>query len=163
MSEALKLALILRDTCEGGEEMDVDIYAIGYAPTGGDVYVIRAAQLLKEQAVRLAELEQTVKNKDWARRTLIEQPDFHKSRIAELEAQLAAAPAQPETWKVLPSPARGTGEMLHQAFPEIPGEPWPLPASRQAGSVGAICGTSECAAGGGDWWQPSAHERRNGS
>ena len=39
MSEALKLALILRDTCEGGEEMDVDIYAIGYAPTGGDVSV----------------------------------------------------------------------------------------------------------------------------
>lgn len=38
----------------------------------------------------------------------------------------------PETWKVLPSPARVTGEMLHQAFPEIPGEPWPIPAGRQA-------------------------------
>lgn len=44
----------------------------------------------------------------------------------------ALAAAQPESWKVLPSPARVTGEMLHQAFPEIPGEPWPLPAGRQA-------------------------------
>jgi hypothetical protein len=40
--------------------------------------------------------------------------------------------AQPETRKDLPSPARVTGEILHQAFPEIPGEKWPLPAARKA-------------------------------
>lgn len=52
----------------------------------------------------------------------------HKARLC-YAAMLAAAP---ETWKVLPLPARVTGEMLHQAFPEIPGEKWPLPAARQA-------------------------------
>jgi hypothetical protein len=40
--------------------------------------------------------------------------------------------AQPETWKVLPSPARVTGEILHQAFHDFPAEKWELPASRQA-------------------------------
>ena len=38
MSEALKLALILRDMCEADcEEMGIDIYAIGYAPADGAV------------------------------------------------------------------------------------------------------------------------------
>lgn len=45
---------------------------------------------------RIAELEQTIKNKDWARRTLIEQRDIQKARIMELEAQRAAPVARPE-------------------------------------------------------------------
>lgn len=55
--------------------------------------------------------------------------DSLKERIFELKS---AASAQVETWKILPSPARVTGEILHQAFPQIPGEPWPLPPERKA-------------------------------
>ncbi|SMP71731.1 DUF6354 family protein [Noviherbaspirillum suwonense] len=62
---------------------------------------------------------------------LREWPKFPFRVVPAYKAMLAAAPAQPETWKVLPSPVRVTGEMLHQAFPEIPGEPWPLTGVRK--------------------------------
>lgn len=58
--------------------------------------------------------------------------DMEQPGVVDLYAAPAAAPAQPETWKVLPSPVRVTGEILHQAFPEIPGETWLLPAARKA-------------------------------
>lgn len=46
--EAAKLAPILRGLCEGaGEEGGVDIYAANYSPPDGDVFVIRAAELLE--------------------------------------------------------------------------------------------------------------------
>jgi hypothetical protein len=49
--EAKKLVTILRGMCEGGgEEEGVDIYADGYSPGDGDVFVIRAAQLLEQLA-----------------------------------------------------------------------------------------------------------------
>lgn len=49
--EAGKLAPILRGMCEGGGEEDgVDIYADDYSPGDGDVFVIRAAQLLEQLA-----------------------------------------------------------------------------------------------------------------
>lgn len=46
--EAAKLAPILRGMVEGGgEEEGVDIYADDYSPGDGDVFVIRAAELLE--------------------------------------------------------------------------------------------------------------------
>lgn len=62
-NEAQKLAPILRDMIEGCEDTEgVDIYAEDYSTSDGDVYVNRAAELLLEQAQRIAELEQYAQN-----------------------------------------------------------------------------------------------------
>jgi hypothetical protein len=57
-----------------------------------------------------------------------------KAHIAELEGRIAAAPvptpAQPETWKVLPSPARLTGELLHETWPGCKRDPWEVNRDR---------------------------------
>jgi hypothetical protein len=57
--EAAKLAPILRGMCEGGgEERDRDIYADDYQPGDGDVFVIRAADLLDEIATGSANTQE---------------------------------------------------------------------------------------------------------
>ena len=56
---------------------------------------------------------------------------YLKDENEVFKSSVHAQPAQGER-QPIPSPVRVTGEMLHQAFPEIPGKPWPLPAGRQA-------------------------------
>ena len=79
-----------------------------------------AANLMLDAAIRITDMESRYAG-------LVKE-----CQAAHRELHLAKVRSAPETWKIHPSPARVTGEILHQAFREDPVEKWQLPASRQA-------------------------------